>query len=53
MALKCTEYENIEINSFDAVENGYDEPTIIQDENQNEEQNLDDNEGNEDDEEEK
>jgi hypothetical protein len=27
--LKCTEFEDIEINSFDGVENGYDEPTVI------------------------
>lgn len=33
MTLKCTEFEELEINSFDGVENGYDEPTIIEEEN--------------------
>ena len=29
--VKCTNFDEIEINSFDGVENGYDEPTIIED----------------------
>jgi hypothetical protein len=29
--IKCTAFEEIETNSFDGVENGYDEPTIIED----------------------
>ena len=32
-ALKCTEYDEIETNSFDGVAGGYDEPTVIEDEN--------------------
>lgn len=33
--MKCTAFEDIEINSFDGVMNGYDEPTVIEDENAN------------------
>jgi hypothetical protein len=36
--LKCTEFEDIEINSFDGVEDGYDEPTVIHEENPNDNQ---------------
>ena len=32
ITLKCTEFDNISINSFDGVENGYDEPTVIHEE---------------------
>jgi len=31
MTLKCTAFDEIEINSFDGVEGGYDEPTVIED----------------------
>jgi hypothetical protein len=31
--LKCTEYDQVEIDSFDGVENGYDEPTVIEEVN--------------------
>lgn len=50
--MKCTEFEEIEINSFDGVENGYDEPTVILEENPNEGLEVEE-ELNEDDEEEK
>ena len=33
LTLKCTEFEEVEINSFDGVENGYDAPTVIEEEN--------------------
>ena len=33
LLLKCSEYEAIEINSFDGVENGYEEPTLIEEHN--------------------
>lgn len=36
ITLKCTEFDEISINSFDGVDNGYDEPTIIEEENPNE-----------------
>jgi hypothetical protein len=29
--IKCTNFDCIEIDSFDGVENGYDEPTFIED----------------------
>lgn len=35
LALKCTEFDPIETNSFDGVEGGYDEPTVIEEENAN------------------
>ena len=35
--IKCTAFDEIEINSFDGVEDGYDEPTIIEDELQQDE----------------
>jgi hypothetical protein len=28
--MKCTEFEDIEIDSFDGVEGGYDEVTVVQ-----------------------
>ena len=31
--LKCTEYDHVEIDSFDGVEDGYDEPTVIEEVN--------------------
>jgi hypothetical protein len=36
LAYKCTEYDQIEIDSFDGVEGGYDEPTVIMENNPNE-----------------
>ena len=52
LTLKCTEFDEISINSFDGVEDGYDEPTVIEEENPNEGQEVQE-ELNEDDEEEK
>ena len=31
--IKCTAFEEVEIDSFDGVEGGYDEPTVIEDPN--------------------
>lgn len=51
--VKCTTFEEIMTNSFDGVEGGYDDPTVIEDENQEEEVRNDVlDEANEDDEEE-
>lgn len=51
--MKCTEFDEIETDSFDGVPGGYDEPTVVEEENL-EEQNFDvEEELNEDDEEEK
>ena len=33
LLLKCTEYDPLEIDSFDEVEGGYDEPTVIEEHN--------------------
>jgi hypothetical protein len=27
--MKCTQFEDVEINSFDNVDHGYDEPTVV------------------------
>lgn len=29
LAIKCTEFEEVEINSFDGVDGGYDDPTVV------------------------
>lgn len=35
LANKCTEFDQISIDSFDCVEGGYDEPTMILENNAN------------------
>jgi hypothetical protein len=53
MILKCTEYDPLEIDSFDGVEDGYEEPTVIEEENTDDQQLEPEPELNEDDEEER
>lgn len=33
MELRCTQFDEIETDSFDNVDGGYDEPTVVEDEN--------------------
>jgi len=50
--LKCTAFDEIETNSFDGVDGGYDEPTVI-DEGEQENEGEGEDENNEEDDEEK
>lgn len=52
LLLKCTEFEKLETDSFDGVEGGYDEPTVIHEESEKDDLDMGE-EINEDDEEEK
>lgn len=53
MTLKCTEFDELDTDSFDGVEGGYDEPTVVEEENPVDQQIEPEEELNEDDEEEK